>query len=192
MSFELPALPYDTKALEPHLSRAVVQQRHGEIQRACVARLNRMIAGTPWAECSLEAIALGAEGELAREAAYAWALTFHWHSLSPRGGAPGEALAEAIQARWGGLDGLRDAFAIAAREGPAGGWVWLVREDDGLAVVASDAGSLPLSRGLTPLLAHRLMDEADADGSAELAAFWALANWRLATTGFSGPAAPAR
>ncbi len=58
--------------------------------------------------------------------------------------------------------------------------------------MASDAGTLPLSRGLTPLLVHRLVDEADADRPAELAAFWALANWRFATTGFSGPAASAR
>ena len=185
--------PYDTKALEPHLSRETVQQRHGQAQLACVARLNRLVAGTPWAGHSLEAIALGAGGELSRQAALAWALTFHGHALSPRAGAPGDALAAAIETRWGGLDGLRDAFAAAAADGPAGGWVWLVRDGHGLALVTTEAGDLPLRRGLTPLLVHPLAPAADDgdDGEARLAAFWALANWHFATTNFSGPAAPA-
>ncbi|MEQ5802148.1 Fe-Mn family superoxide dismutase [Halomonas sp. H10-9-1] len=192
MSFELPALPYDAKALEPHLSRALVQRRHGELQRACLARLNRLVAGTPWAERPLEAILLGAEGEIAQQAAQAWALTFHWHSLAPRSGAPGDALAAAIEARWGGLEGLRAAMAVAVVDGPAGGWAWLVRDGEGVALMMGEAGSVPLSRGLTPLLALRLADAPDTQGPAALAAFWALANWRFATTNFSGPAAPRR
>lgn len=195
MPFELPALPYDTKALAPHLSRETVIQRHGQSQRACVARLNQLVAGTPWAAASLEAILLGAEGEIARQAAQAWAFTFHWHSLSPQGGAPDDVLSQAVAARWGGPAGLRQALATAASDAPPGGWVWLVRDAQGLAVMAGDVHhvslNVPLNRGLTPLLVHYLADGQDTDTAADLDAFWALANWRFAAANFSGPSAPA-
>ncbi|MCE0732137.1 hypothetical protein LWH48_04895 [Halomonas sp. G15] len=193
MSFELPALPYDAKALEPHLTRAVVQQRHGELQRACVARLNRLVAGTPWAECSLEAILLGAEGALAQQAAQAWALTFHWHSLAPRPGTLPDPLAAAIGTAFGDLEGLRCALEEAAAEFSEGGWVWLVAQGEAreLAVVTTADGELPLAPGVIPLLAHYVAPEAE-EAAAGLAAFWALANWRFATTNLMGSAAPSR
>ncbi|TDB05526.1 superoxide dismutase [Fe] [Halomonas marinisediminis] len=191
MPFELPALPYDTKALAPHLSRETVIQRHSQTQRACVARLNQLVEGTPWANASLEAILLGAEGELARQAAQAWAFIFHWHSLSPQGGAPDDALGQAIAARWVDIAGLRQAIATAASDASPGGWVWLVRDAQGLEVMAGDVHDLPLSRGLTPLLVHHLTGGQDTDTAAGLDAFWALANWRFAAANFSGLSAPA-
>ncbi|MDY7117193.1 Fe-Mn family superoxide dismutase [Halomonas sp. SSL-5] len=193
MSFELPALPYDTKALEPYLSRATVQQRHGELQRACVSRLNRRVAGTPWAESSLEAILVGAEGEIVHQAARAWALTFHWHSLAPRPSTPSEALAAAIGDAFGDLEGLRHALEAAAAQASEGGWVWLVARGEAreLAVVTTADGELPLAPGVIPLLAHYVAPEAE-EAAAGLAAFRALANWRFASTHFSGPAAPSR
>lgn len=190
MPFELPALPYDTKALEPHLSREAVIQRHGQAQRACLARLNQLVADTPWAATSLEAIIIGAEGEVARQAAQAWALTFHWHSLSPRGGQPDDGLLQAIEARWGSLTGLKKAFTTSVVDAPAGGWAWLVRGPEGLAVLAGDAHSVPLNLGLTPLLVHHLATDPNTDAVAELSSFWELANWRFAATNFAGPAAP--
>ncbi|MDR5902121.1 superoxide dismutase [Halomonas icarae] len=191
MPFELPALPYDIKALAPHLSRETVIQRHSQTQRACVARLNQLVEGTPWANASLEAILLGAEGELARQAAQAWAFIFHWHSLSPQGGAPDDALGQAIAARWGDITGLRQAIATAASDASPGGWVWLVRDAQRLEVMAGDVHDLPLSRGLTPLLVHHLTGGQDTDTAAGLDAFWALANWRFAAANFSGLSAPA-
>ncbi|SDO06367.1 superoxide dismutase, Fe-Mn family [Halomonas shengliensis] len=193
MSLELPALPYDIKALEPYLSRETVRRRHGRLQRRCVARLAALAAGTPWADASPEAIARGAEGELAREAARAWALTFHWHSLAPRQGAPSEALEAAIVAAFGDPEGLYRALddASAPLRG-VGGWGWLVARGEGreLAVLATAEGELPLAPGVIPLLVHYVAPEAE-EAAAGLAAFRALANWRFAAANLAGPALPA-
>nr|WP_298248550.1 Fe-Mn family superoxide dismutase [uncultured Halomonas sp.] len=188
MPFELPALPYDTKALEPHLSRETVIRLHGQTQRACLTRLNRRVAGTPWAAASLEAILLGGEADIARQAAKAWALTFYWHSLSPQGGSPDAALIQAIEARWGSLAGLEQAFATAAGEAPDDGWIWLVRGPEGLAVLGSEAHQMPLTLGLTPLLVHH--PAADPSAPTPLSSFWKLANWWFAAINFAGPTVP--
>ncbi|MFP4263509.1 MAG: Fe-Mn family superoxide dismutase [Halomonas sp.] len=192
MPFELPALPYDTKALEPYLSRETVRRRHGRLQRRCVARLDALAAGTPWADASPEAIARHAGGELARQAARAWALTFHWHSLSPRPGPPSGALEAAIATAFGGLEGLYRAVEEAAAEQAGGGWVWLVARGEvrELAMVPRVDGELPLAPGVIPLLVHCVAGEAD-EAAAGLAAFRALANWHFAAANLAGPGVPA-
>ena len=45
MPFELPALPYDKAALEPHIDATTMEIHHGRHHNAYVTNLNKAIAG---------------------------------------------------------------------------------------------------------------------------------------------------
>lgn len=115
MAIELPPLPYDRSALEPHISSETVDFHHGKHQRAYVDRLNQLVAGTEFAEATLEDIVRKAQGALFNNAAQAWNHAFYWNCLKPAagggGGEPAGALATAIEATFGSLDGFRKRFA---------------------------------------------------------------------------------
>src|SRR3546814_9082754 len=61
MAIELPPLPYERSALEPHISAETVDFHYGKHQRAYVDRLNELVADTPFAEAALEDIVRGAQ-----------------------------------------------------------------------------------------------------------------------------------
>ncbi len=179
MAFELPALPYDTRSLEPHLSREAVAGRYGRDHRTHVERLNALVAGTEHEGRSLEAILHAASGETFAQAAEAWNLTFFWHCLSPRGGGePGGELAAAIAAGFGSIEEFRRAFEARALTGA--GWTWLVRDTHGGLVIREL--DTPLVHGVIPLLGVEVRERAyghDYPGAPEayLAALWRVVNW---------------
>ncbi len=157
MSIEFPDLPYAGDALEPHVSAQTLEFHHGKHHRAYVDKLNAAIAGTDYEGHTLEAIISAAhdaaDGAVFNNAAQAWNHTFLWHSMSPSGGGePGGALADAINARFGSLDGFRDEFRKAALGQFGSGWAWLVQTPDGLEIATTGNAETPLTDGLTPLL----------------------------------------
>ena len=149
MPLELPALPYAADALEPHYSARTLSFHHGEHHKAYVVKTNELIAGTaleakPLEEIVQAAAASGDQG-LFNQAAQIWNHRFFWHSMRPGGGgAPGGALAEAIDAAFGSLEGFIAAFKAAAAGNFGSGWTWLVSEDDRLKIVNSANADTPL------------------------------------------------
>ena len=88
-------------------------------------------------------------------AAQAWNHTFLWDSMSPDGGGePTSVLAEAINEKFGSLDGFRDAFKQAAMGQFGSGWAWLVRTNVGVDIVATANADTPLVHGKTALHRH--------------------------------------
>src|SRR3546814_10612555 len=77
MAIELPPLPYERSALEPHISAETVDFHYGKHQRAYVDRLNELVADTPFAEAALEDIVRGAQGAMYNNAAQAWNHAFY-------------------------------------------------------------------------------------------------------------------
>jgi superoxide dismutase, Fe-Mn family len=183
MAFELPALPYDRHALEPHLSAETLDSHYGGYHRDCIERLDALIEGTRDAGKSLEALITGADGERRHLAAEAWNHTFHWHCLAPGGGRPSGALGEAIARQYGGLEGLQAAFNDRAMAHLGAGWAWLVKEgEDALALLVTDNADTPIAHGHTPLLAIDLWEHAyfidyRNDRLKYLEHLWALVNW---------------
>ena len=157
MSIELPELPYAIDALEPHVSANTLEFHHGKHHKAYVDKLNAAIAGTSYEGHSLEAI-IGAARDASdagvfNNAAQTWNHTFLWHSMSPNGGGePTGPLADAINDRFGDLDGFRSQFKQAAMAQFGSGWTWLVQMADGLEIVSTGNAELPLGNGVTPLL----------------------------------------
>jgi Fe-Mn family superoxide dismutase len=187
MAIELPPLPYEHSALEPHVSAETVDFHHGKHQRAYVERLNALIAGTGFAEATLEEIVRKAQGEMFNNAAQAWNHAFYWQCLRPSagggGGAPSGALAEAIDKAFGGFEAFRKQFDALALMTFGSGWIWLVRRSDGgLALAATANAATPLTGNDTPLLACDIWEHAYyidyRNARAKyLEAFWNVVNW---------------
>ena len=157
MSIEFPDLPYATNALEPHVSAKTLEFHHGKHHKSYVDKLNAAIKGTAYEGQPLETIIAeaheAADTGVFNNAAQAWNHTFLWHSMSPSGGGePTGTIADAINARFGGLAEFRAAFKAAALGQFGSGWAWLVRTADGLDIVSTGNADTPLTDGVTPLL----------------------------------------
>ena len=66
MAFELPALPYDKNALEPHISANTLDYHHGKHHNTYVVNLNNMIADGDMAYDDLETIIHKVAGDAAK------------------------------------------------------------------------------------------------------------------------------
>jgi len=58
MSYTLPALPYATDALKPHISPETFEYHYGKHHQAYVTNLNNLVGGTEFAGLPLEDVVL--------------------------------------------------------------------------------------------------------------------------------------
>ena len=154
----LPPLPYATTALDPVVSANTIGFHHGKHHKGYVDTLNKLVAGTQFADLSLEKL-IGATVDKADDvaifnnAAQAWNHSFYWRSLRPKGGGkPPAALQQRIEASFGTLDACRKELATAATTQFGSGWAWLVLDAGELKVVKTADAETPLTRGMKPLL----------------------------------------
>ncbi len=153
MAFELPALPYESTALEPYISANTLSFHHGKHHAAYVANLNKLIEGGPLGSKSLVDIIEKVAGDAEKtgvfnNAAQTWNHTFFWNSLSPiGGGAPPAALAERIDATFGSLDTFKEQFKQAAVSQFGSGWAWLVLDKGELKITKTGNADLPPAHG---------------------------------------------
>ncbi len=193
MAFELPALPYEKNALEPHISAETLDFHHGKHHATYVTKLNGLVEGTELESKSLEEIIKSSDGGVFNNAAQIWNHTFYWHSLSPNGGGePTGALADAINSKWGSFADFKAAFNDKAVNNFGSSWTWLVKTADGsLDIVNTSNAATPITEdGVTPLLTVDLWEHAYYIDYRNvrpkyLEGFWALANWGFASENFS-------
>ena len=158
MAFTLPALPYATDALAPHMSAETFSFHHAKHHQAYVTNLNNLIAGTPHEKASLEEIihASAKDPALAgvfNNSAQVWNHTFFWNSMKPNGGGkPTGAIAAAIDKAFGSLDAFKDEFKKAAVGQFGSGWAWLVSEKGTLKITKTANADLPMVHGQTAIL----------------------------------------
>ncbi|WP_404418301.1 superoxide dismutase [Marinospirillum sp.] len=194
MAFELPALPYEKNALEPHMSAETLEYHHGKHHNTYVTKLNGLISGTDLEGKSLEEIIKAAEpGPLFNNSAQVWNHTFFWNCLSPNGGGePTGAVADAIKAKWGSFEDFQKEFEDKAANNFGSGWTWLVKNASGdLEIVNTSNAGTPMTDGKTALLTVDVWEHAyyiDHRNSRPnyLKAFWALANWDFVNKNFAG------
>lgn len=192
MAFELPALPYDRTALEPHISAETLDFHHGKHHATYVTKLNGLIPGTEFEGKSLEEIIKSSSGGVFNNSAQIWNHTFYWHCLSPNGGgAPTGALADAINAKWGSFEAFQKEFDEKAVNNFGSSWTWLVKNSDGsLDIVNTSNAGTPITEDKTPLLTVDLWEHAyyiDYRNARPkyLEAFWQLVNWEFAAENFA-------
>ena len=130
----LPPLPYPDNALDPVISANTIGFHYGKHHKGYVDNLNKLIAGTEFADLPLEKIITATAGKadkiaIFNNAAQTWNHTFYWHSLRPKGGGePPAVLKKKIEASFGTLDGCKKGLVNAAQpsSGVAGrGSCWM-------------------------------------------------------------------
>ena len=184
MAIELPALPYDRSALQPHISAETIDFHYSKHHQTYVTNLNNLIAGTEFESADLETIVRKAQGGLFNNAAQVWNHTFYWNCLSPNGGgAPTGKLAEAIDVAFGSFDNFKAEFSKTAIGTFGSGWAWLVQRADGsLALLSTSNAATPITGTDKPLMTCDVWEHAyyvDYRNARPkyLEAFWNLVNW---------------
>ena len=56
MAYEVPDLPYDYDALEPHIDEATMKVHHDKHHQAYVDKANAALEGTEWADKPVEEV----------------------------------------------------------------------------------------------------------------------------------------
>jgi Fe-Mn family superoxide dismutase len=192
MTFTLPALPFEANALEPHISAETIGFHYGKHHQAYLNNLNKLSAGTEYADMTLEEVIHKAEGGLFNNAAQVFNHSFYWNSLSPNGGGePKGALAEAITDDFGSFQAFVEAFSSKAATLFGSGWTWLVINGKGkLEIIQTSNAATVITKGLTPILTCDVWEHAyyiDYRNARPtyIEAFWNLVNWDFANANYT-------
>jgi Fe-Mn family superoxide dismutase len=190
MPFELPALPYDHAALEPHIDARTMEIHHGKHHQAYVDNANKALDGTEWADRSVENVLTELEimPEAIRTAVRNNAgghanHSLFWQIMSPDGGGePEGALADAIADAFGGVDKLKEAINDGGVKRFGSGWTWFVWDGTGLAVYSTANQDSPIMSADVPLLGFDVWEHAyylnyQNRRPDYLAAIWNVVNW---------------
>jgi Fe-Mn family superoxide dismutase len=190
MAYEVPPLPYDYAALEPHIDEQTMRVHHDKHHQAYVTNANAALEGTDWADRpveellqSLDAIPEDKRMAVRNNAGGHANHSLFWEIMSPDGGGePEGALADAIGSTFGDVDALKEQVNDAGVKRFGSGWAWLVHDGSGLAVVSTPNQDSPLSQGQTPLLGIDVWEHAyylkyQNRRPDYLAAWWNTVNW---------------
>ena len=143
MAFELPALPYATDALEPHIDKETMEIHHGKHHQAYVDNLNKAIAGTDAENLSIDEISKNISKyspAVRNNGGGHFNHSLFWTILSPNGGgAPTGELASAIDEAFGSFDELKKQLQAAGATRFGSGWAWLIVNEAGKLQVTSTA-----------------------------------------------------
>jgi superoxide dismutase, Fe-Mn family len=190
MAFELPKLPYDFNALEPHIDAKTMEIHHGKHHNAYVTNLNNAIAGTDLEGKSLEELmkVAGSNAAVRNNGGGHYNHSLFWTVLAPNGGGqPSGDLAAAIDAKFGSFDAFKEEFNKAAATRFGSGWAWLcVDEKKELCVCSTPNQDNPLmdvaEKKGTPILGLDVWEHAyylnyQNRRPDYVGAFWNLVNW---------------
>jgi Fe-Mn family superoxide dismutase len=154
----LPPLPYEQSALDPVISANTLSFHYGKHHKTYVETLNKLIAGTEFADMPLVDIIKATAGNTQHQtiynnAAQVWNHTFYWNCLKPKGGSePPAELKKLIDASFGGVDQCKKELAAAAVGQFGSGWAWLVKDADKLKVIKTPNAVNPLNTSQVALL----------------------------------------
>jgi Fe-Mn family superoxide dismutase len=192
MAYEVPDLPYDYNALEPHIDEATMRVHHDKHHQAYVDKANAALEGTEWEGKPVEEVLQNLDslpedkrGPVRNNAGGHANHSFFWQIMSPDGGGePSGALASAINESFGGLDKLKEQVNAAGVGQFGSGWTWLVYDGSGggLKVTSTPNQDSPISAGQTPLLGIDVWEHAyylkyQNKRPDYLEAWWNVVNW---------------
>jgi Fe-Mn family superoxide dismutase len=160
MAYEVPPLPYDYAALEPHIDEATMRVHHDKHHQAYVDKANAALEGTEWDGKPIEEVlqnldALPSDKQTAvrNNGGGHYNHTLFWESMGPDGGGePSGDLAQAIDGAFGSFDDFKAKLKETGVNQFGSGWSWLVHDGSSLAIVGSANQDNPISQGQTPLL----------------------------------------
>ncbi len=192
MAHELPPLPYDYNALEPHIDARTMEIHHSKHHNAYVAGLNGALEGhDDLADMSVEALLadINSVPEAIRQAVINHGggqanHTLFWQIMGPgAGGEPTGALADAINATFESFTAFTEQVTKAGMTRFGSGWAWLVVDGGGNLLVYNTLNQdSPIMQGHTPILGLDVWEHAyylnyQNRRPDYIAAWWNVVNW---------------
>jgi len=193
MAYELPALPYDYNALEPHIDEATMKIHHTKHHQAYINNVNDALKKHPEIpEQPVEALISNLAGipEDIRMAVRNNGGGHANHSLfwtimgKNAGGEPTGELATAIASTFGSFAAFKEKFETAAKTRFGSGWAWLSydKKANTLIVESTANQDSPISEGRTPIVGLDVWEHAyylhyQNRRPDYVAAFWSVVDW---------------
>ena len=192
MAFELPALPYATNALEPHIDTRTMEIHHGKHHNAYVTNLNKALEAYPDLQSksieelltSLDSIPEAIRPAVRNNGGGHYNHTMFWQIMGPgKGGEPTGDLAAAINAAFGSFAAFKEKFAAAGVGRFGSGWAWLIADKGGAVSISSSPNQdNPISEGKTAILGLDVWEHAyylnyQNRRPDYIAAWWNVVNW---------------
>ena len=191
MAFELPALPYDYNALEPHIDEQTMRIHHDKHHAAYVSKVNDALAKHPDVLASdidqvvtnLSSVPDDIRTAVRNNGGGHANHGLFWQVMKPNGGgAPTGAVADAITSTFGSFETFKEKFAAAAAGQFGSGWAWLVESGGALAIVSTPNQDSPLTDGKTPILGLDVWEHAyylkyQNRRPDYVSAWWNVVNW---------------
>jgi Fe-Mn family superoxide dismutase len=196
MAFELPPLPYDYTALEPHIDEQTMRIHHDKHHATYVTNLNTAVQGTSLESMNPEDLIrnlnnVPADKRMAVRNNGGGHVnhTMFWEIMGPGGGgAPSGPIAAAIDTAFGSFDAMKEAVNKAGLGRFGSGWAWVIVGADGKLVVTSTPNQdNPLMAGIVdvggyPVLGVDVWEHAyylkyQNRRADYLAAWWNTLNW---------------
>ena len=191
MAHELPSLPYDFGALEPHIDTQTMQIHHGKHHAAYVNNLNAALEKHPNLQGksaeelirNLSAVPEDIRTVVRNNGGGHVNHTMFWKLMAPgAGGAPKGAIADAITSSFGAFDAFKEQFAKAAVGRFGSGWAWLIDSSGKLAIESTPNQDSPLMDGKKPVLGLDVWEHAyylkyQNRRPDYITAWWNVVNW---------------
>ena len=190
MAFELPPLPYDYDALEPHIDEETMRVHHDKHHQAYVDNANKALDGTPLADkpvehvlTNLEVLPEDKQALVKNNAGGHLNHSMFWEIMGPDGGGePTGELAAAINDLWGSFDDLKKAINDGGVKRFGSGWTWLVHDGTGLSLYSTPNQDSPLLNDDVPILGIDVWEHAyylkyQNKRPDYLEAWWNVVNW---------------
>jgi Fe-Mn family superoxide dismutase len=191
MPHNVPALPYPTDALEPHIDKTTMELHHGKHHATYVNNLNAALEKHPQLQSKsieelLRGIATVPEDirTMVRNNGGGHANhTLFWQLMGPRaGGEPTGDIAEALKTSFGSFKSFKDQFSKAALDRFGSGWAWVISRHGSLAIETTPNQDSPLMEGKIPVIGLDVWEHAyylkyQNRRVDYIGAWWSVVNW---------------
>ncbi len=192
MAHELPKLPYDPAALEPHIDSQTMNIHHGKHHQAYVNNLNAALEGQDHLQkktiedlvTDINSVPEPIRNAVRNNGGGHLNHSMFWQIMGPNaGGEPGGELGAEIVKTFGSVAKFKEDFGKAGVGRFGSGWAWLI-VDKGrkLAITSTPNQDNPLMEGNKPVMGLDVWEHAyylkyQNRRPDYIAAWWNVVNW---------------
>lgn len=155
-------LPFRETDMEPYMSAETIRFHYGKHLATYIANLNKLIAGTKYADMDLHEIIINSVNDESAEkifnnAAQVFNHEFFFNCL----GRGNNATPDIISDAFGGVAEFKEKFRLIANSVFGSGWVWMTHDNEsGFDIIATRNADTPIAHGKKPVLALDLWEHA--------------------------------
>lgn len=192
MKFTLPALKFETDALEPIIDQMTMEIHHQKHHGTYITNLNNALEPLEAFESwsiekllkNLNDLPENVRQIVKNNGGGHYNHTLFWETLTPGGKEMSEAFKLKIEASFGSIDEFKASFKEAALKRFGSGWAWLVADGDTLKIQSTLNQDSPISEGYKELLGLDVWEHAyylhyQNRRADYVDAFWSVVDWSV-------------